>query len=191
MRPTFPTPHATAPPASKVVAFVRMLGTREQIRRAKDAGAPWPWSGDAVLNHGKFTNVKREHDRATRLATRAAFDTRSVTSGEETIEAGRKATIETGRRFRRELNRSSFSPKAESVVVFAERSAARSSFRRALGRAVVASAESSRRWLRMRWTRPRADAGAAAVLFNCGVFRVFGARLRRNLHLGRDNARFG
>ena len=31
----------------------------------KAAGAPWPWSGDDVLNRHKFTNVKREHDRVT------------------------------------------------------------------------------------------------------------------------------
>ena len=47
-----------------------MLKTREQIRLAKAAGAPWPWSDDDVLNRHKFTNVKREHDRTTSVAER-------------------------------------------------------------------------------------------------------------------------
>jgi len=72
-----------------------MLKTREQIRLAKAAGAPWPWSDDDVLNRCKFTNVKREHDRTTA-------------------------------------------------------------------------------WLRANWTAKHSNADAATVLFNCGVFRVFG-----------------
>ncbi len=33
---------------------------------AKEAGNPWPWSNDPILNEYKFTNVKREDDRTTR-----------------------------------------------------------------------------------------------------------------------------
>ena len=50
---------------AETAKFLRMLKTREQIRLAKAAGAPWPWSDDDVLNRHKFTNVKREHDRTT------------------------------------------------------------------------------------------------------------------------------
>ena len=84
---------STAP--AETTRFLRMLKTREQIRLAKAAGAPWPWSDDDVLNQYKFTNVKREHDRTTM-------------------------------------------------------------------------------WLRAHWTAKHAAADAATVLFNCGVFRVFG-----------------
>ena len=39
---------------------------REQLRLVKEAGNPWPWSNDRILNEYKFTNVKREDDRTTR-----------------------------------------------------------------------------------------------------------------------------
>ena len=84
-----------SPAPAETAKFLRMLKTREQIRLAKTAGAPWPWSDDDVLNRHKFTNVKREHDRTTA-------------------------------------------------------------------------------WLRANWTARHANADAATVLFNCGVFRVFG-----------------
>jgi len=84
-----------SPAPAETARFLRMLKTREQIRLAKAAGAPWPWSSDDVLNRHKFTNVKREHDRTTR-------------------------------------------------------------------------------WLRANWTAKHSNADAATVLFNCGVFRVFG-----------------
>ena len=80
---------------AETARFLRMLKSREQIRLAKAAGVPWPWSDDDVLNRHKFTNVKREHDRTTA-------------------------------------------------------------------------------WLRASWTAKHANADAATVLFNCGVFRTFG-----------------
>ena len=83
------------PAPAETARFLRMLKTREQIRLAKAAGAPWPWSDDDVLNRHKFTNVKRENDRTTA-------------------------------------------------------------------------------WLRANWTAKHGNADAATVLFNCGVFRVFG-----------------
>ncbi|RYG98843.1 MAG: hypothetical protein EON58_05890 [Alphaproteobacteria bacterium] len=36
------------------------------MRITKEAGKPWPWSSDPILNAYKFTNVKRENDRTTR-----------------------------------------------------------------------------------------------------------------------------
>lgn len=42
------------------------LYEREQIRLRREAGAPRPWTKDAILNIYKFTNVYREHDRVTR-----------------------------------------------------------------------------------------------------------------------------
>ena len=83
------------PEQVETARFLRMLKTREHIRLAKAAGAPWPWSSDDILNRYKFTNVKREHDRTTA-------------------------------------------------------------------------------WLRANWTAKHSNADAATVLFNCGVFRVFG-----------------
>ena len=63
-RPTF-TDSLDAPPPKAVRDFLKMVMTREAIRAKRAAGAPWPWSADPVLNTYKFTNVKREHDRAT------------------------------------------------------------------------------------------------------------------------------
>lgn len=41
---------------------------REHLRLVKEAGrSPWPWSDDDILNTYKFTNVKRAHDKTTRL----------------------------------------------------------------------------------------------------------------------------
>jgi len=94
-RPPSVAASPAAPAPAETAKFLRMLKTREQIRLAKAAGAPWPWSDDDVLNRYKFTNVKREHDRTTA-------------------------------------------------------------------------------WLRAHWTAKHGNADAATVLFNCGVFRVFG-----------------
>jgi hypothetical protein len=94
-RPPSVAASPAAPAPAETVSFLRMLKTREQIRLAKAAGAPWPWSSDDVLNRHKFTNVKRENDRTTA-------------------------------------------------------------------------------WLRANWTAKHGNADAATVLFNCGVFRVFG-----------------
>jgi hypothetical protein len=46
--------------------FLTFVTKREALRLNKEAGKPWPWSDDAILNAYKFTNVKREHDRTTR-----------------------------------------------------------------------------------------------------------------------------
>lgn len=39
---------------------------REKIRRAREAGSPWPWTDDPILREYKFTNVHRKHDRVSR-----------------------------------------------------------------------------------------------------------------------------
>ena len=62
MRPAFPDAARAAVGFND--ALPDMLALRDSIRM-KAAGAPWPWSGDDVLNRYKFTNVKREHDRVT------------------------------------------------------------------------------------------------------------------------------
>lgn len=36
---------------------------RYAIRLAKEAGEPQPWTDDPVLQHWRFTNIRREHDR--------------------------------------------------------------------------------------------------------------------------------
>lgn len=46
--------------------FFDFMCKREGLRLRKDAGEPWPWSHDDILNTYKFTNVKREHDRTSR-----------------------------------------------------------------------------------------------------------------------------
>lgn len=42
--------------------FYNFMIKREQVRRDKAAGLPWPWTDDAILRDFKFTNVKRSHD---------------------------------------------------------------------------------------------------------------------------------
>ena len=39
---------------------------REKIRQRKEAGQPWPWTDDPILQEGRFTNVRRSDDKTTR-----------------------------------------------------------------------------------------------------------------------------
>lgn len=48
------------------MTFYEFMKARESIRLVREAGAPWPWTGDLILQEYKFTNVKREHDRTTK-----------------------------------------------------------------------------------------------------------------------------
>lgn len=57
---------SSAPHSALVKLFFRFMASREQLRVRKEAGEPWPWSDDNILNTYKFTNVKREDDRTTR-----------------------------------------------------------------------------------------------------------------------------
>lgn len=45
--------------------FFYFMREREAVRLRKEAGEPWPWTKDEILQTYKFTNVKREHDRTT------------------------------------------------------------------------------------------------------------------------------
>jgi hypothetical protein len=53
-----------------VDAFFAFCRAREQVRVARDAGQPRPWSDDPVLNQGRFLNVFREDDRGTKAVIR-------------------------------------------------------------------------------------------------------------------------
>lgn len=46
--------------------FLWWIYERDQIRRRREAGQPWPWTEDAVLQTGYFCNVHREYDKVTR-----------------------------------------------------------------------------------------------------------------------------
>lgn len=46
--------------------FYAFMRKREALRLRKEAGEPWPWTDDKILQEYKFTNVKRAHDRTTR-----------------------------------------------------------------------------------------------------------------------------
>lgn len=48
-------------------AFFDYLREREQIRLRKEADLPFPWTKDQILRTYKFTNVRREHDRTSRV----------------------------------------------------------------------------------------------------------------------------
>lgn len=47
--------------------FYGFMTERENIRLLREQGEPAPWTEDPVLREFKFTNVKRHHDRTTRL----------------------------------------------------------------------------------------------------------------------------
>lgn len=51
---------------NKMAELMYYMRERESIRLKKEAGEPWPWTGDKILQTYKFTNVKRAHDRTTR-----------------------------------------------------------------------------------------------------------------------------
>lgn len=46
--------------------FFDYMIEREKIRHRKEAGMPAPWTDDAILRVGRFTNVRRSDDRTTR-----------------------------------------------------------------------------------------------------------------------------
>lgn len=48
-----------------VERFFSWINERQKIFRAKEAGAPWPWTADPILQKYKFTNAFREQDRTT------------------------------------------------------------------------------------------------------------------------------
>lgn len=54
----------TKDPIQNFFAFIK---ERESIRLNKVAGKPWPWTKDRILQEYSFTNVKREHDKTSRL----------------------------------------------------------------------------------------------------------------------------
>lgn len=49
-----------------MLAFWAYIFERESIRLRKDAGQPWPWTKNPILQKYKFTNVNRDNDRTTR-----------------------------------------------------------------------------------------------------------------------------
>lgn len=54
------------PPEENVRGFFEFMNERESIRIKKEAGEPWPWTDDEILQTYKFTNVKRSDDKTTR-----------------------------------------------------------------------------------------------------------------------------
>lgn len=45
--------------------FFRTARERESIRRAREAGRPWPWTNDRIFREWRFCNVHRENDKTT------------------------------------------------------------------------------------------------------------------------------
>ncbi len=54
--------------------FLEFMKERERIRLAKEAGKPWPWTKDEIMQTYKFTNVHRRHDRTTRELVKEFYD---------------------------------------------------------------------------------------------------------------------
>ena len=51
----------------RIEEFYTFIREREAIRQRRVAGLPYPWTTDPILGKFSFTNVKREHDRTSRL----------------------------------------------------------------------------------------------------------------------------
>ena len=47
--------------------FFSFMRKREAIRTARALNQPWPWTDDVIFQQYKFTNIKREHDKTSRL----------------------------------------------------------------------------------------------------------------------------
>lgn len=54
-------------PEQKVKDFYNFITEREKIRLRKEAGSPFPWTEDPILQAYKFTNVFRKYDRTTKF----------------------------------------------------------------------------------------------------------------------------
>jgi hypothetical protein len=54
--------------------FWEFLNERHRIYLKKEAGKPWPWTDDQILQRYKFTNVYRQLDRVTKYYTHRIGD---------------------------------------------------------------------------------------------------------------------
>ena len=48
-------------------SFITFIIERDEIRKQKEAGLPRPWTDDPILVNTKFTNVRRQYDRASKF----------------------------------------------------------------------------------------------------------------------------
>ncbi len=49
-----------------LAAFSKFISAREAVRVNREAGKPWPWTRDPILQKFRFCNINREHDTVTR-----------------------------------------------------------------------------------------------------------------------------
>lgn len=54
--------------------FGQYLAEREQVRLRKEAGLPFPWTEDSILQSYKFTNVQRHRDRTSQELIRHLYE---------------------------------------------------------------------------------------------------------------------
>ena len=54
--------------------FYNFMIKRETLRLRKESSESFPWTDDPILQEYKFTNVKREHDKTTRLFWKNVLD---------------------------------------------------------------------------------------------------------------------
>jgi hypothetical protein len=70
VRTKYASAAATAEPLAldpdMVARLLAYLVEREAIRVKKEAGEPWPWTMDPILQAGSFCNVRRDDDRGSR-----------------------------------------------------------------------------------------------------------------------------
>lgn len=65
--------------------FYNFVHERWAIRERRIAGQPWPWTDDPILREYKFTNVKREHDRTSRILIDEFYSKHKISPFEEVL----------------------------------------------------------------------------------------------------------
>lgn len=58
------------PKIEMVRRFFSYIDARRGVQKRREAGRPWPWTHDRILQNWRFTNVRREDDRVTRWIRR-------------------------------------------------------------------------------------------------------------------------
>lgn len=53
-----------------MLTLLQFIHAREDVRKRREAGMPWPWTDNPILQRYKFCNVRREDDRVTREIAR-------------------------------------------------------------------------------------------------------------------------
>lgn len=72
--------------ADKAAPLLAWIQERENIRKAKEADVPRPWTQDKILDKYRFCNVRRKHDRVSRWLLEHVLTAKNLhTAGENSF----------------------------------------------------------------------------------------------------------